>query len=619
MVRALLFGLMLLGLCATGFGQNLQVWTPDHWEVLEADARPGSGEAHVRMAGGRNGMASGVIAARGQGTFRNPRVQVSDLRHENGQAVLPASAIVVRYASQGHRDAIGDQNPSQEGPFFHLSTASLGHARLLVARLTANIPADAEPGVYRGRAVVQAGGAQNVPITLTVGRGTLPPPTEYASHVNFLHSPDSVALRYRVPMWSADHWRKLESSFAVFQALGQSVLHVPVIVHSQTADGARSNTNHFGSREGLIRFRQQGQRFEPDFTVFDQFLERWNQQVGRPQFVVLYLWDISFSNHERDDEDGTLRAVVTGVDARGRTGQLMVPYPGTEGSDELWKAVIDGARERVQRLGWDSRSLIIGIAHDRKPTDRTVAFFNRIAPDIQWNVISHMRGYGIRDGRMNIGEMSVAYHEFPWNPRPNQNFSRGSLLGGWNSDFPVATICRFHASGSETGLTHRWLGCGNTGAHGTRNRTNIIGPSRWKVEFWPVPITDERGRTEMRSIFNMSGWVNLMRNHTNLGTAGPDGLEPSVYLQNNIESIQDTEARILIERILSDPERRARLPEDLIERAHDLIVARARFMHHNRSEDWTGMPGFDHHQHSIDLYNVLGDMQQHAGTPPPLR
>jgi hypothetical protein len=48
----------------------------------------------------------------------------------------------------------------------------------------------------------------------------------------------------------------------------------------------------------------------------------------------------------------------------------------------------------------------------------------------------------------------------------------------------------------------------------------------------------------------MSGWVNLIRNRTVLGTAGPNGVEPSVYLMNNIESIQDTETRIAIEQIL---------------------------------------------------------------------
>jgi hypothetical protein len=358
----------------------------------------------------------------------------------------------------------------------------------------------------------------------------------------------------------------------------------------------------------MIRFREAGGRVEPDFQVLEQYLLRWKEKVGTPQFIILSLWDVSFHSLETDHLGENLLAVVTGVDARGQSKELHVPYPGTAGSDALWAQVIQGTRDRVARLGWDPAKVLIGISHDRKPDNRVVDFYNRIAPDIHWNVISHMRGYGIRDGKMQVGEMRVGYHEFPWNPDP-KNMKPGEILGGWNPDFPVATISRFHSMGGETALSHRWLADGTVGSRGTRNRTTNIGPTRWLLEFWEVPLQGERGQNRLGTLFNMSGWVNLIRNRTVLGTAGPQGMEPSVYLMNNIESFQDAEARIAIEQILRNAAVQSKIPAALREQAHNLLVTRGNFIVNRREEKWVADPAFDYYAHQLLLYQTLGELQ----------
>lgn len=118
----------------------------------------------------------------------------------------------------------------------------------------------------------------------------------------------------------------------------------------------------------------------------------------------------------------------------------------------------------------------------------------------------------------------------------------------------------------------------------------------------------------------MGGWVNLMRNHTTLGTAGPNGLEPSVYLQNNIESVQDVEARIAIEQMLADDEMRGKLSDDLVARAREVLNERSRFIHHNRQTEprWQGLDDFNPLRHSLKLYDTLGDMQEATQNMPRL-
>ena len=270
------FSLCVVLCTAWVHAQPLTLWTPDPWDVLNDESQPDGDAPNLLMVGGRNGNASAQIAARGNGMLTDPVVEVSPLRHEGG-ATMPADYVTVRYGSQHHRDAIGERDPKREGDYFHLSTQPLKETRTLVARLTATIPPNAPAGVYRGQVTVRARGvpAQTLPLTLLVGKGVLPSPDHYVSHVNFLHSPDSVALRYGVPMWSDAHWEKLAESHKVLRALGQSVLWIPVTLRSETAEGNRSGPNHFGSREGVIRFRQEGGNITPDFSVFEQMLLRW--------------------------------------------------------------------------------------------------------------------------------------------------------------------------------------------------------------------------------------------------------------------------------------------------------------------------------------------------------
>ena len=377
---------------------SIQIWTPEPWILIAPDTPPVPGPPSVRMVGGRNGWGSGLVVARGNAPIQNPRASISDLRHATG-ANFPSGQVTIRYGSRDHRDDLAAQHPSPRDNYFHLSTTPLEETETLVVRFTAEIPHDALPGTYEGTITLTANGTHHIPVQLVVGAGTIPPQGEYVSHANYPSSPDSVALRYGVPMWSPEHWQKLEASFRVYRALGQDVLHVPVILRSRQQDGTISNVNHFGSREGMIRFREQDGHTTPDFQVFEQMLHHWREQVGIPQFIVLYVWDVSFRRMEQSDLEENLQAIVTGIDPQGQPYELGVPYPGTPGSNEIWQPVIQGVRDRVEQMGLDPASVLIGIAHDHKPDNRVIDFYNQIDPGIHWNVISHMRGMAFGTGK----------------------------------------------------------------------------------------------------------------------------------------------------------------------------------------------------------------------------
>ena len=70
--------------------------------------------------------------------------------------------------------------------------------------VTVSVPPSAKAGNYKGKLAITAEGASPVvvPVELHVANWQLPDPKEFSSHVGLTQSPESVALRYKVAMWS---------------------------------------------------------------------------------------------------------------------------------------------------------------------------------------------------------------------------------------------------------------------------------------------------------------------------------------------------------------------------------------------------------------------------------
>jgi hypothetical protein len=54
----------------------------------------------------------------------------------------------------------------------------------------------------------------------------------------------------------------------------------------------------------------------------------------------------------------------------------------------------------------------------------------------------------------------------------------------------------------------------------------------------------------------------------------------------------------------------------VVSRAHDLIVERGNFIVGRRSETWVMPDSFNMHNHTLELYNILGAMQRATGQRP---
>ncbi len=586
------------------FNADIVEQIDDQWQPRGTPGGQGHGELEpVRIHGPRNGQASAMVVLLSEDELEHISVRV-ELSAPEG-AGLDESDMQVRYGLNHEPAGSGCGEGRQRDDHRILAEQPPESFTRLPVWITAHIPADAEPADYRGEIVIDTGGQKlSAELELTVHGFTLPDPNDYHTFVNLIYSPDSVALRYDVPFWSDEHFEKLKRSHHWLHQAGQDVLYIPFVTGT-----------HFGYREPVIRWieREDG-GYEPDFTALERYLEAWDEQVGEPVFVVLYIWDRQFGAHgnEPDRETATVRVIDPGT---GESRDKEAPYFAREGSRAFWEPAITGAIERIEQRGWggrleqrgwDSDHVLLGIAHDRKPIEEVVAFFQDVAPDRKWNVISHARGYGLPGNPEPVDGLVIGYHEYPWNPEPSPPLD-GRLIGGWDIEHPRASIARFHAFMNSNAASYRWLLEGTTGSD---HRRWTVGVTRFQTDFFHI---DGEGR-----LLDMSGWVNLMRNHDVLLAPGPEGALAKQKYQLLIEGVQDTEARIAIERVLADEALKAKLDDELIERARDILEWRIKVIREQRDARprWSTYMEVDDIEGISELYAVAGEVTDAAGLEP---
>ncbi len=297
-------------------------------------------------------------------------------------------------------------------------------------------------------------------------------------------------------------------------------------------------------------------------------------------------------------------AYVTVVDEQAEVSREQAPWYGESGSEEFWKPAIDGLLEIIDDRGWDRDTVMIVGAHDRKPRTATLEFFADIAPGMKWASVSHARGYRPRDGELTVDGLEVGYHAYPW--QADMRIPDRGIIGGWDGEFLQTTLARFHfhsfSARRRIPATYRALI--SNAISPNRNR-RFRGVSRFQLDYWPVP----RDGGGFRRLLNMSGWVNLMRNHEFLLAPGPDGPEPTVSFLQLREGAQETEARLAIETVLADEELQARLDDDLLDEAYDVLTEHARLIR-SGSMVWQGYVSLPWREHARRLFDTAGRVEE---------
>lgn len=520
----------------------------------------------IRLIGARNGVFSGQVVLSSTNAITGVKATVTDLKSEAG--VIPASAIMVRYATLAIRkffDCLDDAAPSKAE-----TTQPVW--------FTVRVPKDAKPGDYKGTVTVKAAGKTfSVPLEISVADWAIPDPKEFASFLGFAQSPPSVALQYKVPMWSKKHWELVEKVFEHTGKLGNKTIYLPLL-----------RKDDYGNTHSMMRWvKQPGGGYKHDFSIIEKYVATAVKHLGKVPVVCLYMWHPDtggsyFGGKHAYVED--IGMPITVVDPK--TSKLEEGF-GPKWSDpgivEFWKPVVDGIRKILVKHGIE-KSMMIGIATDNSPRKDAVDALKKAAPGTKWVVHRHPFGTHVLD--VPIGYLA---HVWGCSSTPHPSVER---VYGWKNSIIHTAFPRYGCSI----LGHSFQTWAAISAYKNAMEAAVTSPGKRHIksgkrhlglglrgigqigaDFWPVDVDKRRSRK--RGVFgrypkaNNHG-ANVRWSVQYILSPGENGPAISTRFEAMREGIQETEARIFLEKAISNPELKSKLGENLAKRCQDLLDER---------------------------------------------
>jgi hypothetical protein len=538
-------------------------------DIHDANDLPGAeGGSTLRLVGPRNGRCSAQAVVTGDRPAGLPAA-IGPLRCKAG--TIPPAAVRIRYAVKpviAHK--IQSRNPHSDrlgtgelftnfGYYDILHDRPPGEAELLPVWLTVTIPPTARPGVY---AATLAVGETRTPVRLTVGRWRCPEPAEWVHHAGFLQSPETLAAHYQVECWSAKHWSLIEKSIRFLGELGNNVVILSALAR-----------NHLGQEHPLIRFRRRaGGLYEPDLRLAEKYLDLHVRHAGRPRALIVYVWDAGVRQREmhylRRKKDRLVWEVSVVTEDGGVAIEGVAPAD-KPGGEKIWKPLMDAVRRGVRRRGWPDETILLGYANDRRPDEKTIAFYKKHAPYARWAIWTHGRGDPRpRGGRLTLGAMEIGHYMHPY--CTDLVYPRDSgIMGGWDLEFREYTNPRKYIFQYSPLSQWRNLAGALTLTGGTRYRRKMhsaCGFGNVGLDYW-----DLHGGRSLLLKWHGNVWGNFYRHGPrSLLAPGPDGPIGTVRLEMLREGMQECEARIAIEKALVA----GKISGDLAERCRALLKER---------------------------------------------
>ena len=567
---------------------GMQVWNvstqfrllPTHYGDPCEPLRP------VRLFGLPNGLYSCRLVVSAGQAVRGLKVSVSDLAGAGG-AVVPAANVQIGYEQwargEGHRpgtfDAIETAAPP-EVPAGAIRLSDRGRAvpgAMQPIWITVKVPRGARGGEYAGKIAIEAAGEKTVEVPLklrVVSEWALPGPRQFTTFVGAIQSPDSVALHYKVPMWSEAHWKLLDRTFALMAEIGVRDVHIPLL--------ARTN---LGNADSMVRWvRQPDGSSKPDLAIVQRYLDTACRHLGRPPVVVLWIHDRPFFRSRSPmiwagrmvtpTDDATLLPYTQVDPATGLTSQPSAPLWGTPEARAFWKPVIEALREALARRGL-GKSMFFGTGTHGYVGPKCVADTQALAPDVPWYNRTHggtRRAVGRKGARQPVrynSEGHTCHLSVDWDPDAKARY----VWTAPPADGFLATTSAWHLTDkaelstfrtfAEATLLSRWCGISNQGVD---FRPRLKGPDRFGG-----------GSTLIERYTWQHGVDSRLTQQAFLG-AGRDGPAATPRLRLMREALQEAEVRIVVQNALLDEAARARLGPDLARRASQRCDGRTRML-----------------------------------------
>jgi len=435
--------------------------------------------------------------------------------------------------------------------------------------LTAHVPPDASPGEYRGTLTISAEAQKllTVPVALRVARFVLPSSKGFVTFVGVIQSPDSVALRYGVPMWSERHWNLMERSLRLLGQAGVKTIYIPVI-----------RRTHFGNEHGMVHWvtGPDGTR-RPDFSIAERYLDLAVKHLGKAPVVGLYVWEPPssmghYGTYKPKDRD----ILYTARDAStGKLSDAVGPAWGTDECKQFWKPLVVGMKRVLAKRGL-GESMMFAMAGDYKPTGTAVDTLKAVAPQVKW--ISHQHSYSTE-----IQGQPSGYIASVWGLSSEPRDPEVSRLYGWRNPVWAVRCPRNDVRLSSKLAVYRiypegWLSArGRYGKSTPGGRRGGIG--RIGADFWDLPnAKGDRGYQNLIGRYPDTAWGQLTLNFCipRLLAPGREGAVSTVRFEMLRENIQECEARAVLDDAVGIPKVAAKIDPALRDRCLKMLDERVR-------------------------------------------
>jgi Glycoside hydrolase 123, catalytic domain/Glycoside hydrolase 123, N-terminal domain len=548
----------------------------------------------ILLKGARNGWFSGRVVVGSPTTITGLKAKLSAFK---GPGTIPASGILIRYGLLDGPPLVRKGPPSFDG-LEESAPASMqsskGQAAVCPVWVTVAVPADAKPGEYQAKLTISATGAAavKVPVKLTVADWKLPAVTDSNAYYWLVQSPEALAMQYSVPMWSKAHWKHIEGSFALMRQVGTRIIYVPMFRES-----------HLGNKHTMIRWIRKGQELTHDFSIFEKYVDTALAKLGRIDVVCLQSWPrTSGGTYFGGGKKGTGKPIrFTSRQPDGTLKAEEGPVWGTPESRKFWKALLGSVRQRLEKRGL-GKAMMVGISHDIIPSKQCVSDLKAADPQAKWVIHCHPQTWAVHG--VPAGYLS---HVWGMSPAP---FPESKRRYGWQEKRYYTTFPRF---GSGT------IGTLRVSSPLAQYRASLeaaacagIKGFGWiGADCWPV-IKDKRGRAHyLLDLYDYDKRTNLGITHsvTYMLRPGKNGPIATARLEAARASLQENEARVYLEKILLNKEKRALLGAALAQRAQDLLDRRLRAILWGLS-NWNLMLCADWEKLTGELYATAAEVSK---------
>ncbi len=507
----------------------------------------------IRLIAPRNGVASGQVVLLSATPLTGVKATMSALKPEIGTGDIPAKALQVRYGGNSSSNVI--KTTAIKTKFFDVlqDDAPTG-GNVQPIWVTVNLPADTKPGNYTGTLTVTAPGLKEneVKVQLEVAPWDCPAPQKFSTYVELIQSPENVAATYGVPLWSEEHWALLEASFKLLGQAGVDDVYIPLITRT-----------HYNNSQTMVRWIKNGDTYTPDFTIMDRYLDLWEKYVGKPETVVLYVWDFylggqggSVGNVNNGGVMGKeVPILISLLDAQtGTISEGSIPPYGEPGSKEFWVPTITAIRERLAKRGITDSGITLGVGADARPNKKQLAFWTEVAPYASWVLRSHSPTPDINGAPVSFGSSpDVRGLGAPgiWKKPATYTYTRLNFPRDYSRG-----DARIQLGNSSTPFSYRRVPQGTVLAMGG-NRAGIAGVG---ADFWPGGPGPK-------------GWGHLGIHcaATYIFSPGPKGALATVRFEMLREGLQEAEACKSLMVALANPDSKAKLDAMLIKRSEQML------------------------------------------------